>query len=70
MFMATDTAWAPWYVARSDDKRGSRLNVIRHLLRSTDYDEVPRTKVKLPKRQERGRYREPNCPYKLVPEKY
>ncbi len=24
MFVATDTAWAPWYVARSDDKkRGS-----------------------------------------------
>ena len=68
--MATDTAWAPWYVARSDDKRRSRLNVIQHLLRSTDYDEVPRTKVKLPKRQERGSYREPDYPYKLVPEKY
>ena len=31
MFMATDTAWAPWYVARSDDKRRARLNVISHL---------------------------------------
>src|SRR5437667_3335373 len=33
MFTATDTAWAPWYVARSDDKRRARLNVIRHLLK-------------------------------------
>ncbi len=29
-----------------------------------------RTKVKLPKRQEPGRYREPDYPYKFVPEKY
>ena len=32
MFAATDTAWAPWYVARSDDKRRARLNIISHLL--------------------------------------
>ncbi len=32
MFMATDTAWASWFVARSDDKRRARLNVIEHLL--------------------------------------
>ena len=32
MLMATDTAWAPWYVARSDDKRRARLNVINHIL--------------------------------------
>ena len=28
MFEATDTAWAPWYVAHSDDKRRARLNII------------------------------------------
>jgi polyphosphate kinase 2 len=70
MFAATDTAWAPWYVARSDDKRRARLNIIRHLLASIDYKAPPRTKVKLPKRQERGRYREPDYPYKFVPEKF
>jgi len=70
MFAATDTAWAPWYVARSDDKRRARLNIIRHLLASIDYKAPPRTKVKLPKRQEPGRYREPDYPYKFVPEKY
>ena len=32
MFEATDTAWAPWYVAQSDDKRRARLNIISHLL--------------------------------------
>ena len=50
MFIATDTAWAPWFVARSDDKRRARLNVIEHLLRSIPYKSVPREKVKLPKR--------------------
>ena len=70
MFAATDTAWAPWYVVRSDDKRRARLNIIRHLLASIDYEAPPRAKVKLPKRQERGSYREPDYPYKFVPEKY
>ena len=70
MFAATDTAWAPWYVARSDDKRRARLNVIRHLLQSIDYEELPHAKVKLPKRQERGGYRDPDYPYKVVPEKH
>ena len=32
MFAATDTAWAPWYVVRTDDKRRGRLNLITHLL--------------------------------------
>jgi polyphosphate kinase 2 len=50
MFHATDTAWAPWYVARSDDKKRARLNIIRHLLSKIPYEKVPRDKVKLPKR--------------------
>jgi polyphosphate kinase 2 len=70
MFQATDTAWAPWYVARSDDKRRARLNIITHLLSKIDYEAPPRKKVRLPKRQERGSYREPNYPYKFIPEKY
>jgi polyphosphate kinase 2 len=70
MFQASDTAWAPWYVARSDDKRKARLNIISHLLSSIRYKEVPREKVKLPKRQKAGSYHEPNHPYKFVPEKF
>jgi polyphosphate kinase 2 len=69
MFQATDTAWAPWYVARSDDKRRARLNIISHILSKVDYQAPPRKKVQLPKRQERGSYQEPDYPYKLIPEK-
>ena len=68
MFAATDTAWAPWFVARSDDKRRARLNIISHLLKSIKYEEVPREKVVLPKRQKAGDYREPNYPYRLIEE--
>src|SRR5215468_10151782 len=70
MFQATDTAWAPWFVAHSDDKRRARLNIISHLLGRIPYKEVPREKVKLPKRQKPGDYKEPDYPYKLVPEKF
>jgi polyphosphate kinase len=70
MFANTDTAWAPWYVAISDDKRRTRLNIITHLLHSIDYKAPPRAKVKLPERQKRGSYREPDYPYKYIPEKY
>jgi len=70
MFRLTDTAWAPWFFVRSDDKRRARLNLISHLLRSIPYKKIPRDRVKLPKRQKRGGYREPNYRYKLVPEKY
>lgn len=51
MFQATDTAWAPWFIARSDNKRQARLNIIAHLLSSIPYKKVPRASVKLPKRK-------------------
>jgi polyphosphate kinase 2 len=70
MFQATDTNWAPWFVARSDDKRRARLNILRHLLSKIPYKTAPREKVRLPKRQKRHGYREPDYPYKYVPEKY
>jgi polyphosphate kinase len=69
MFMATDTAWAPWFVARSDDKRRARLNIISHMLSHIPYEAMPREKVKLPKRQSPHGYREPDYPYKFVPER-
>jgi polyphosphate kinase 2 len=70
MFQATDTAWAPWFVAHSDDKKRARLNIINHLLSSIPYKKVPRRKIKLPKRQKPGGYKESDYPYKLVPDKY
>jgi polyphosphate kinase 2 len=68
MFAATDTAWAPWYVARSDDKKRARLNIINHLLSKVPYEEAPRDKVKLPKRQKNPKYMSPDYPFKFVPE--
>lgn len=70
MFAASDTAWAPWYVVRSDDKKKARLNCITHLLNQIPYKEAPREKIKLPKRQKAGGYREPNYPFKFVEEKF
>lgn len=68
MFAATDTAWAPWYVAPSDDKKRARLNIIRHLLGQIPYEELPREKIELPKRQKAGDYREPDYPFKIIPQ--
>ena len=70
MFKATDTPWAPWYVANTDDKERGRLNVISHLLSRIPYEKLPRDKVELPKRGKRGGYREPDYPYKYVDERY
>ena len=70
MFQATDTNFAPWYVVRSNDKRRARLNLITHLLDQIPYKTAPREKVKLPKRQKRHGYREPDYPYKYVKERY
>jgi polyphosphate kinase len=70
MFAATDTSWAPWYVVRSDDKRRARLNCVTHLLSQIPYKKAPREKIKLPKRQKSGDYREPSYPFKYVEEKF
>jgi polyphosphate kinase 2 len=70
MFHATDTAWAPWYVVHSDNKKRARLNAIAHILSKIPYDELPHRKPKLPKRQERGDYKEPNYPFRIVPEAF
>ena len=70
MFKATDSSWAPWYVVPSDDKKRARLNLITHFLSRIPYKKAPREKVKLPKRQERKGYREPEYPYKFVPQKF
>jgi polyphosphate kinase 2 len=70
MFGATDTDLSPWYVARSDDKKRARLNIITHLLSKIPYEAVAREKVSLPPRQKAGKYREPEHPVTYVPEKF
>jgi polyphosphate kinase len=56
MLKGTDSKHAPWNIVRSDNKRRARLNCISHILRSIPYKKVKRTKVKLPKRSDKGRY--------------
>jgi polyphosphate kinase 2 (PPK2 family) len=68
MFKATNTPWAPWNVARSDDKRRARLNVISHMLGRIPYEDVPRDPVRLPERQKSRGYAEPAPMCNLVPE--
>jgi polyphosphate kinase len=70
MFATTDTAWAPWFVVRSNDKKRARLNVIRHILSQIPYQEVPQKRVKLPKRQKADGYQEPDYPFKYIPEQF
>ena len=70
MFLATDTEWAPWYVARSDDKRRAQLNIIKHLLGKIPYEDVPRQKVKLPKRHVSSDREQIDYPFKVIPEVY
>ena len=70
MFAATDSDFAPWYVAHSDDKRRARLNIISHLLSQIPYKSAPREKVKLPKRQKRGGYKESDHQFRYIPEKF
>jgi polyphosphate kinase 2 len=70
MFAASDTPYAPWYVARTDDKKRGRLNIISHLLSKVPYESLPREKIKLPKRQKRKGYKEPDYPYKYIPDAF
>jgi polyphosphate kinase 2 len=67
MFLASDTAWAPWYVVHSDNKRRARLNALTHILSKIPYEELPREKVKLPKRQERSDYKDSDYPFRVIP---
>jgi polyphosphate kinase 2 len=67
MFAATDTAWAPWFLARTDDKKRGRLNIITHLLSQVPYEPLDRADVKLPKRQAPHGYVEPDLPLRWIP---
>jgi polyphosphate kinase 2 len=67
MFAATDSSWAPWFVARSEDKQRVRLNVISHFLKHVPYKTIKAEKVTLPKRKI-GHYKAVDFPFKYVPE--
>jgi polyphosphate kinase 2 len=67
MFAATDTEWAPWYIARTDDKQRGRLNLISHLLSQVPYKPLAQKDVTLPKRQRAGGYVDPDLPLRYIP---
>jgi polyphosphate kinase 2 len=66
MFDKTDSAWAPWYVAPSDEKKRARLKIIEHILSKVPHKKGKSEKVKLPKRQKAKGYKAPDYPYKYV----
>jgi len=70
MFAVSDTPETPWHVVDSNEKRRGRLNCIAHLLSLIPYQEVPRAKVKLPKRESANGYVDPNHPYRFIPLRY
>ena len=70
MFRATDSTWAPWFVAHTDDKKRGRLNIITHLLGQIPYAPLPPQHVKLPKRKNDPRYVDPHLPLRHIPEKF
>ena len=47
MFAATDTKASPWVVVKADDKKRARLNCMRYVLRSFEYD--PKVRQRVPK---------------------
>jgi polyphosphate kinase len=67
MFAATDTAWAPWYIAHTDDKQRGRLNLISHLLSQVPSTPLAHQDVTLPRRQRAGGYVEPDLPLRYIP---
>ena len=67
MFAATDTDWAPWYIASTDDKMRGRLNIITHLLSQIPYEPLTLPDITLPKRQSARGYTQPNLPLRHIP---
>jgi len=70
MFAATDTPQSPWHVVQTDDKERARLNCISHLLTAVPWKRIPQEKITLPKRQGPHGYKEPDWPYRWIPQKY
>src|SRR5512135_1843375 len=68
MFRETDTSWAPWYVAPSDDKKRARLDILSHIVRMIPHEKTKSERIVLPKRQKAHGYRAPEYPYKYVRE--
>jgi len=67
MFAASDSAWAPWFLASTENKKRGRLNVISHLLSQVPYEPMPKRDVVLPGRQKAQGYRRPSRAPRSIP---
>ncbi|MDO5672011.1 MAG: polyphosphate kinase 2 [Actinomycetaceae bacterium] len=70
MMVHTDTAYAPWHHVASDSKKQARLNMIKHLLDSLPYEDLPEpAEIILPKPPPSTGYRRPSVAIsKYVPD--
>jgi len=67
MLAASDTSWAPWWIADADDKKRARLNIISHLLSQIPYKPPPHRDITLPRRQRSAGYQPPDLPLRHIP---
>ena len=67
MLAATDTSWAPWFVADNDDKKRGRLNIIAHLLSQIPYTPLPPQTVRMPRKPSARGYIDPTLPLHRLP---
>ncbi len=70
MFALTDTRQAPWFVVNAEDKKASRLNVIRHLLTQFDYRDLTPEPLPLPPLNKSKYVRPPIHEQNFIPEIY
>lgn len=69
-FEYTDIKQAPWYVVPADDKRRARLNCMRHILDSIEYEDIIPPPVELPEREPYAYIRPPIEEQTFVPAVY
>ena len=69
MFEHTDTAFSPWNVVESDNKKKARVNCIKHFISLVKYAEIEQEEVILPDRVQQKNYeRPPRSNFTYVPE--
>lgn len=56
-------------MARSEDKKKVRLNIISHLLAHVPYQDLPVEPIKLPKRKI-GKVKPSEHPFRFIPEPF
>jgi len=71
MFDYTDIRQAPWYSVQTDDKKKARLNCMRHILETIEYEDILPEPIVLPPRKKGSGYiRPPITDQTYVPDYY